>query len=41
MIAGNKKKFANLHELTKLKYLELLICLEFCDIKNLRTYISD
>lgn len=41
MITGNKKKYANLHELIKLKYLELLIRLEFYDIKNLRTYISN
>lgn len=41
MITGNKKKFANLHEFIKLKYLELLIRLELYDIKNLRTYISD
>lgn len=41
MITGNKKKFENLHKLIKLKYLELLIRLEFYDIMNLHTYISD
>lgn len=41
MITGNKKKFENLHKLIKLKYLELLIRLEFYDIKNLHTYIND